>query len=150
MANRHRQTTVLSIFARLRWSANLTTRTTRCRDGHGRRSTLAVRPANGLVALEGPTLGMVYLSPLQVGHLRSALRGAVIDLDLLGGQYIADKVGPADENGLPMPRQHRRTVSLRSRNRPSVAEIVTRVAGDVSDAAAASDTRTFSRTGAVG
>lgn len=129
MNNRHHQATVLSIFSRLGWRCRTATRPIRCRDGAGLRSTLAVRTGNGYVALESPTLDIVYLSPMQVGQLRGALRNALIDLDVLGGEYAEDNAEVPGARHTTLPSRLRRMVSLRQRTRPSVAEIVARVTG---------------------
>ncbi|WP_188135891.1 hypothetical protein [Lentzea indica] len=48
-----------------------------------RQANVVVRLDRGCVAVEGASFGPVYLSPLQVGRLRAALRDAA---DQLAGQ----------------------------------------------------------------
>ncbi|HEX5407883.1 MAG TPA: hypothetical protein VFX16_36925 [Pseudonocardiaceae bacterium] len=128
MTQRHRQPTVLSILARWRWSPDPTVWTIPCRDGAGGRSTLDVRLGHGLVTLEGSSFGLVHLAPLQVGRLRGALHGAVMALDMLGGDSM--DVGTDHSQPEPsVPPQARRSVLVGRQRRPSVADIVNRLDG---------------------
>jgi hypothetical protein len=128
MCQRHRRVPLLSILGRLGWARDPDAWTTACRDGRGRRSTVVVRLGYGFVTMEGPSLGLVYLTPLQVGRLRGALRDAGLDLDLFGGPGLPQRPPPAacpDE--VSIPAQTRCETSLRPPARPTVADLVARL-----------------------
>jgi hypothetical protein len=80
VARGHRHVPLLVIFGKLGWARDHNSWTVRCRDENGRLSTVAVRLTFGFVILEGAEFGLVYLSPLQVGRLRGALRDAELEL----------------------------------------------------------------------
>ena len=55
-----------------------------------RQANVVVRLGRGCVAVEGTSFGPVYLSPLQVGRLRAALREAATQLADQGSRlYVA-------------------------------------------------------------
>src|ERR1041384_7063385 len=85
MSRHHRSVPLLSILVRLGWRRDSNNSTTRCLDGRGRSSTLEVGLGHGYVTLEASSEGRLYLSPLQVGRLRAALKDVLLDLDLLAG-----------------------------------------------------------------
>jgi hypothetical protein len=117
----------LSIFVRLGWMRDRGNWTMRCQDFAGRRSTLTVRLAPGLVALES-SMGLIYLSPLEVGRLRYILREAVSDLGAFGMEPPARRLPVRPAQAAAIPRQERRTIRLVGRERPRVADIVARLA----------------------
>jgi hypothetical protein len=124
---RRRRVPLLSILGRLGWVRDPDSWTTACRDGEGRRSRVIVRLGYGFVTLEGPSLGLVYLTPLQVGRLRGALRAAGLDLDLFGGRGLPARPTPPCPDDVSIPAQTRRSIPLRPPARPTVADIVTRL-----------------------
>ncbi|HYS40215.1 MAG TPA: hypothetical protein VEO01_31750 [Pseudonocardiaceae bacterium] len=128
MCRRHRRVPLLSILGRLGWARDPDSWTTACRDGRGRRSTVVVRLGYGFVTMQGPSLGLVYLTPLQVGRLRDALKNAGLDLDLLGGPGLPTRTPPAEEpDGASVPAQTRRSIPLSAPAKPTVADIVARL-----------------------
>jgi hypothetical protein len=129
MSCRHgrRQVPLLSIMSRLGWARDPVSWTAGCWDGDGHRSTVAVRLGHGFVTLEGPALGLVYLSPLQVGQLRGALKSAGLDLDLFGGSGLPARPPPASHVDVTVPTQARRTMRMSTSDRPTVADIAARL-----------------------
>jgi hypothetical protein len=93
-----------------------------------------VRLAHGCVRLEGATFGPVYLSPMQVGRLRGALRTAVVDLGLLGGDEIPAPRVPEPPAAGPAATSRRRTVLMHLMPKHTVAVIMAHLnAGAVAD-----------------
>jgi hypothetical protein len=91
---------------------------------------VVVRLGYGFVTMEGPALGLVYLTPLQVGRLRGALRAAGLDLDLYGGHGLPARPTPApapDPDDVSIPAQTRRSIPLHPPARPTVADIASRL-----------------------
>jgi hypothetical protein len=137
MCHRHRHLPLLSILGRIGWARDPDSWSTECRDGQGRLATVAVRLGYGFVTLECPPFGLVYLTPVQVGRLRAALRSAGFDLALFGGPGLPVRPGPVESpDTASIPIQARRTVVLRGQTRPTVAEIAARlmVMADVANA----------------
>lgn len=131
-----RHVPLLSILGRLGWARDPDSWTTECRDGLGHRSRVVVRLGYGFVTMESPSLGLVYLTPLQVGRLRGALRDAGHDLDLFGGPGLPVRPPPPPPPSLParasgedmsIPAQTRRSIPLRVPARPTVADIAARL-----------------------
>ena len=129
-SSRHgrRQVPLLSILSRLGWARDPVSWSAGCRDGDGHRSTVVVRLGHGFVTLAGPALGLVYLSPLQVGQLRGALKSAALDLDLLGGSGLPVRPVPACQFEVEVPAQTRRPLLMATSERPAVADIAARLA----------------------
>ncbi|MDQ3274885.1 MAG: hypothetical protein M3Q39_07595 [Actinomycetota bacterium] len=135
--SRHRRRLGLpAILAWLGWQRDPGLWSIPCQDGHGHRTRLSVRLGAGWVTLDHPDLGLLHLRPLQVGKLRAALRDALLDLERLGGT----------EPPAPTPRSRRaphvgtvparrvRVVLGRPVTRPTVADIVARLAASASAA----------------
>jgi len=87
---RRRRQTTLSMLARSPLAPGAAGWTTRCRAGDGRPSTVVVRVLADVVTLEGPDFGLVYLSPLELGRLRSVLRDAIIGTASCQGRHRRD------------------------------------------------------------
>jgi len=66
---------------RLGWRRRPASSTSEGRVDERRQANVVVRLGNGCVAVEGASFGPVYLSPLQVGRLRAALRDASTQLE---------------------------------------------------------------------
>jgi hypothetical protein len=62
------------------WRRHPASSTSESRIDQGRQVNVVVRLGRGCVAVEGASFGPVYLSPLQVGRLRAALRDAATQL----------------------------------------------------------------------
>jgi hypothetical protein len=128
MCHRRRHVPLLSILGRLGWARDPDSWTTECRDGLGHRSRVVVRLGYGFVTMESPSLGLVYLTPLQVGRLRGALRDAGHDLGLFGGPGLPVRPPPAaSDEDVSIPAQTRRSIPLRVPARPTVADIAARL-----------------------
>ncbi|GLZ30115.1 hypothetical protein Lesp02_23050 [Lentzea sp. NBRC 105346] len=82
MSHRCRKVSLSSILAR--WRSRWESASPPEGDGSDRRCdpAMVVRVGPGCVALEGTSFGPVYLSPLQVGRLRAALKTAAAQLPL--------------------------------------------------------------------
>lgn len=130
MSRHRRGVPLLSILARLGWRRDTSKSTARCLDERGRSTLLKVRLGPGYVALECPSTGPLYLSPLQVGRLRAALRDVVLDLDQLGGDHLLDKPGlpaipePRPAPSAPRPRQ---VIAVHEFRPETVAALIGRV-----------------------
>lgn len=119
---RHRHVPVLAILGRLGITRGSRYWATRCRDGDGRRTVVFVRLGFGFVALESPSFGLLYLSPVEAGRLRAVLRRAIVALGELGGERLPER--PPAANGRPAQR---RALLLPVPRRHTVAEVLSRV-----------------------
>jgi len=133
MSRHRRQLGLLAILARLGWQRDPGLWNVPCQDGHGHRAQLSVRLGTGWVTLDHPDIGLLYLTPPQVGKLRGALRHALFDLELFGG---ADRPAPTprferapDVEAVPPCRV--RVVFEVPPPRPTVADIAARLAASV-------------------
>jgi hypothetical protein len=70
----------LSMLMRLGRSRRSVSSTSEARIDERRQANVVVRLGRGCVAVEGASFGPVYLSPLQVGRMRAALRDAATQL----------------------------------------------------------------------
>lgn len=70
----------LSMLMRQGWRRHPASSTSESRIDQRRQTNVVVRLGRGCVAVEGASFGPVYLSPLQVGRLRAALRDAATEL----------------------------------------------------------------------
>lgn len=70
----------LSVLMRLGWRRRPESPTSEGGVDERRQANVVVRLGRGCVAVEGASFGPVYLSPLQVGRLRAALRDAATEL----------------------------------------------------------------------
>jgi hypothetical protein len=132
MCHRRRHVPLLSILGRLGWARDPDSWTTACRDGLGHRSKVVVRLGYGFVTMEIASLGLVYLTPLQVGRLRGALRDAGLDLGLFGGSGLPMRPQPppkASPGEVSIPAQTRRSIPMLAPARPTVADITARLVG---------------------
>ncbi|WP_309112215.1 hypothetical protein [Saccharothrix sp.] len=129
MSRHRRGVPLLSVLSRLGWRRDSSKSATRCLDERGRNSLLQVRLGPGYVTLECPSIGLLYLSPLQVGRLRAALRDAVFDLDRLGGGHLLAETAPpafpepAPNTAVPRPRQ---VVAVHEYQPETVAAVIRR------------------------
>jgi hypothetical protein len=128
MSCRHRRVPLLSILARLKWRRDPNSWTTGCWNGWGQRSTVQVTLAYGFVTLEGPSFELIYLSPLQIGHLRGVLKAAVLDLDLFGGQELSNHDVPARPEVVSVHPRARRPVFLSVPKPLTVGDLQARLA----------------------
>lgn len=130
MGNHQRATPLLRLLARLGWQRDADLWNVRCCDGRGRRARLCIHLTAAGVTLTPSSPGPWALTPLEAGHLRGAVRDALLSLDRLasaarsGARRRSTEVGPPLPAVIPVPRQR---VSLAPLTRPSVAEIVSRV-----------------------
>lgn len=68
------------MWRRLRWRLRPASPSSESSADDQRQANVVVRLGRGCVAVEGGAFGPVYLSPLQVGRLRAALRDAATQL----------------------------------------------------------------------
>jgi len=85
MAAHQRMMPLLCLLVRLGWQRDPDLWTVRCRDGHGRRALLRVHLTATGVSITVPSPGPAQLTPRQAGHLRAALRDAVLGYWELAG-----------------------------------------------------------------
>ncbi|MDQ4021212.1 MAG: hypothetical protein M3257_06205 [Actinomycetota bacterium] len=134
MSRHRRQLGLLAILTRLGWQRDPQLWNVPCLDGYGRRAQLSVRLGMGWVTLDHPDVGLLYLTPPQVGKLRGALRHALFDLELFGG---ADLPAPTPRSErMPHveadPSRRVRVVFKPPPPRPTVAGIAARLAASAS------------------
>lgn len=79
----------LSMLMRLGWLRRPASPTSEDGFDERRQANVVVRIGRGCVAVEGSSFGPVYLSPLQVGRLRAALRDASTQLVNQGSRLYA-------------------------------------------------------------
>jgi hypothetical protein len=89
MRHHFRKRPQLSMLMRLGWRRRPASPVSEGRFDEGRQANVVVRLGRGCVAVEGTSFGPVYLSPLQVGRLRAALRDAATQLAGPGSRSCA-------------------------------------------------------------
>ena len=115
----------MSILARLGWARDPDEWTVRCWDDRGRRSTVRVRLGHGYVVFEASS-EQIHLSPLQAGRLRGALKDALLDLDMLGGEQLPSRV-VSPPSSVVVPAQARRAVVMHPPQKTTVRDIADRL-----------------------
>ncbi|MCP2243597.1 hypothetical protein [Lentzea aerocolonigenes] len=80
MTHHLRKWSRLSMLLRLERRRRAVSSTSETTIDERRQANVVVRPSRGCVAVEGASFGPVYLSPLQVGRMRAALRDAASQL----------------------------------------------------------------------
>jgi hypothetical protein len=133
MGKHRRRFALIRLLARLGWQRDPALWTIRCQDRSGRRAALRIHLTTAGIDLLPSVPGPLALSPLQAGHLRAAVRDALLSFDRLARPHdceAADTTRPAEQaasaplphNGAACPRR----IRLDPLPRPSVAELASR------------------------
>ena len=128
-ARHQHTTTLLRLLARLGWQRDPDLWTVRCRDHYGRRAQVQVHLTETGIRIVTSSPEPLDLTPSEAGGLRAALRDGVLSLGQLASQEgLRSSAHAPQDTPPPLPPSSRQRIRVHRPRRPTVADIIDRLA----------------------